>query len=108
MDSHLGIDAVTESSRLEFRPEILDLIIAAAIGGLALAFWHGAAAFDEGDASGVGPATFPRGLALLLGVVALILALRAAVGLARFQPQATASIERPWKRVTTSPLLMPA
>jgi putative tricarboxylic transport membrane protein len=95
MDSHLGIDAVTESSRLEFRPEILDLIIAAALGGLALAFWHGAAAFDEGDASGVGPATFPRGLALLLGVVALILALRAAVGLARFQPQATASIERP-------------
>ena len=85
----------SESPRLEFRPEILDLFIATALGGLALAFWFGAAAFDEGDASGVGPATFPRGLALLLGVVTLILALRAAVGLARLRPQATASIERP-------------
>ena len=84
-----------ESPRVEFRPEILDLIIAAALGGLALAFWYGAAAFDEGDASGVGPATFPRGLALLLGVVALMLALRALVGLRGLASHTTTVIERP-------------
>jgi putative tricarboxylic transport membrane protein len=118
MDTRPGVDAVNEprpgdpgaeldvapaesaladasAPRLDFRSEVLDLVIAAALGGLAVAFWFGAAAFDESDASGIGPATFPRGLALLLGVVTLMLALHAALALRGSGPQATTVVERP-------------
>jgi hypothetical protein len=62
---------------------------------LAAAFWIGAAQFDEADASGIGAATFPRGIAVLLGVAAATLVVRAVAALSGRIPSTITVTERP-------------
>lgn len=70
----------------------VDLVLGLVLAAGALALWLAAGSFDEVDNTGVGPATFPRGIAILLGATALGLAARgvaAMVGLAAREPVIT-------------------
>jgi hypothetical protein len=66
---------------LVVRSEIIDLIVGLCLVLLAAAFWLGATQFYEIDVTGIGPATFPRGIAVLLGVGAILLVARALAAL---------------------------
>jgi len=58
---------------LTFRLELGDALAGAALLAMAVTFWLLGADIDDGGGSGVGAATFPRGIALLLGLGALVL-----------------------------------
>ena len=71
------------------RQEILDILVGAAVCGVAAWFWIVAADIaDEGE-PGIGPTAFPQGLALCLGAAALVLVGRAVMRMAsrRFDPE---------------------
>lgn len=61
---------------------LVDLVFGLALAGAAAGLWAVAGGFEEADHTGVGPATFPRGLAALLGVSGLLLGVRGALALA--------------------------
>ena len=78
-----------DSRPLVVRQEILDILIGAAVFGVAAWFWIAAADIaDEGE-PGIGPTAFPRGLALCLGAAALVLVARAVMRIAarRFESE---------------------
>jgi hypothetical protein len=80
---------------LVVRSEIIDLVVGVCLALLAAAFWLGAAQFYEVDVTGTGPATFPRGIAVLLGVGAILLVARALVTLRGKGPAALTIAGRP-------------
>ena len=83
------------SRRLKLRSEVIDLAVGLCLALLALAFWLGAAQFAETDVTGIGPATFPRAIALLFGLATIILIARAVAGLRGLAPIGTVIFERP-------------
>ena len=83
------------TDRLAVRSEAVDLAVGIALVALAAAFWLGAAQFDEADTTGIGAATFPRGIAVLLGVAAVMLAARAFTALSGRMPTGITVTERP-------------
>src|SRR6516164_5472522 len=90
IDSHASWPA-----RLAVRSEVIDLVIGSCLIALAAAFWIGAAQFDEADASGIGAATFPRGISVLLAVAAAMLVARAVATLSGRIPGTITVTERP-------------
>jgi hypothetical protein len=83
------------ADRLAVRSEVIDLVVGIGLVVLAAAFWLGAAQFDETDTTGIGAATFPRGIAVLLGVAAVLLAARACAALSGRLPTGIKITERP-------------
>ncbi len=83
-----GGSGVGASRPLVIRLELLEILIGAAICGVAAWFWIAAAAIEDEDGPGIGPTAFPRGLALCLGAAALVLVGRAVLRIAsrRFDP----------------------
>jgi Tripartite tricarboxylate transporter TctB family len=81
--------------RLVVRAAIIDLAVGLALVAVAAVFWFAAADFDEADSTGIGAATFPRGIAVLLGVAAAMLAARAILSLCGRLPSVTSVISRP-------------
>lgn len=69
-------------SALRLPGGLVDLVFGLALAGAAAGLWAVAGGFEEADHTGVGPATFPRGLAALLGVSGLLLGVRGALALA--------------------------
>jgi hypothetical protein len=67
--------------RLTIRSDIINLIAGIVIIAVAVTFWATAPGFDEQDATGVGPATFPKGIAAFMGVCAVVLIAQAIVQL---------------------------
>jgi hypothetical protein len=83
--------------RLTIRSDIINLIAGIAIIAAAVTFWVAAPGFDEQDATGVGPATFPKGIAALMGVCALVLIGQAIVRLIWFgHASVEVTTERPF------------
>jgi len=80
---------------LPLRGEVIDAVVAACLVVTALGFWFGAASFAEVDSTGIGPATFPRDLAVLLGVGSCMLLARSLAGLSGWAPAAVVVTERP-------------
>lgn len=74
---------------LVLRLETLEILVGAALVGVAAWFWIGAGDIEEEGGPGIGPTAFPKGLALCLGAAALVLVGRAAMRLAsrRFGPE---------------------
>jgi hypothetical protein len=83
------------TDRLAVRSEVIDLVVGLALVVLAAAFWLGAAQFDEVDTTGIGAATFPRGIAVLLGVAAAMLVARAFLTLSGRMPTGITITRRP-------------
>jgi hypothetical protein len=81
--------------RLVVRAAIIDLAVGLALVAVAAVFWFAAADFAEADSTGIGAATFPRGIAILLGVAAAMLAARAILSLYGRLPSVTSVISRP-------------
>lgn len=73
----------------------VDLVLGLVLAAAATVLWIAAAGFDEVDHTGVGPATFPRGVTLLLGGAALVLAARGAAALAGFAAREPVLTHRP-------------
>jgi hypothetical protein len=86
--------------RLAVRGEVIDLVVGISLVVLAAAFWLGAAQFDETDTTGIGAATFPRGIAALLGVAAAMLVARASMALSGRVPTGITVTQRPGHVVT--------
>lgn len=70
-------------ARLTVRPGLLELIVAGSLVSFAAWLWIGSYDFDEGGRGLMGPAAFPRGVALLLGATSLLMAWRGARELMR-------------------------
>ena len=83
------------TDRLAVRSEAIDLAVGIGLVVLAAAFWLGAASFDETDTTGIGAATFPRGIAVLLGVAAAMLVARAFMALSGRVPTGITVTQRP-------------
>ncbi len=60
---------------------LLDLITGVIFALVALSVWIGAGYIERSETGLVGPAGFPRGVALIFGAVSLMMAARGAVGL---------------------------
>ena len=70
----------------------VDVVLGLVLAAAAAVLWIAAAGFDDVDTTGVGPATFPRGVAALLGATSLVIAGRgiaALAGLAAREPVVT-------------------
>ncbi|MCS0496888.1 tripartite tricarboxylate transporter TctB family protein [Ancylobacter sp. MQZ15Z-1] len=65
--------AVEEDEDFAFRLELGDVLVGAALLALSITFWVLGAQIDDGGEGSIGAATFPRGIALLLGIGALVL-----------------------------------
>jgi hypothetical protein len=52
----------------------MEMIVGVVLALAAVAIWLTAHAFDDAEGDAVGPATFPKGIAILLGVTAMLLA----------------------------------
>ena len=74
-------DDAAGPSGLRLPGGLVDLVFGLALAGAAAGLWAVAGGFEEADHTGVGPATFPRGLAALLGVSGLLLGVRGALAL---------------------------
>jgi len=67
------VDISVEHNDVTFRLELGDALAGAALLATAITFWVLSGDIDDGGGYGVGAATFPRGIALLLGIGALVL-----------------------------------
>ena len=72
-----GADAPWQA-RLVVRAGLLELIVSGSLLLLALWLWVGSYSFEQDGKGLMGPAAFPRGVALLLGSVTLLMAYRGA------------------------------
>jgi hypothetical protein len=81
--------------RLVIRAAIIDLTVGLALVAVAAVFWFAATEFDEADSTGIGAATFPRGIAVLLGLAAVMLAARAILSLYGRLATITTVLSRP-------------
>lgn len=61
---------------LVVRAGLTETIVAVALIAMAVWLWLGSYSYDEGGRGLMGPAAFPRGLAVLLGIASLILGTR--------------------------------
>ena len=80
---------------LELSGGAVDLALGLVLTAAAATLWLAAAGFDEVDHTGVGPATFPRGVSALLGATALIIAGRGIAALAGFAAREPVLTHRP-------------
>lgn len=86
---------VPEARPLELAGGAVDLVLGLVLAAAAAVLWLSAAGFDEVDNTGVGPATFPRGVSALLGATALIIAGRGIAALAGFAAREPVVTHRP-------------
>ena len=63
----------TGSAGLVIRAGVIETIVGVLLIAVAFWLWFGSYSFDEGSRGLMGPAAFPRGVALLLGLSSLIL-----------------------------------
>ena len=92
-----GADAPWQA-RLVVRAGLLELIVSGSLLLLALWLWVGSYSFEQDGKGLMGPAAFPRGVALLLGSITLLMAYRGARQIARGVGKATSvpvSFRRP-------------
>ena len=74
--------ATVLSSRLLSLPmPLLDVLVGTLFMLIALLLWIGANYIDRSNTGVVGPAGFPRGVALIFGTISLVMALRSAIEL---------------------------
>ena len=89
-----------------------DLAAGLVAGGVAVLFIGHALRFEEADHTGIGPATFPMGIAILLAISAAMLAGRGVLTLCGRAENLEVAIGRPWwvalgiALVTAFPALM--
>jgi hypothetical protein len=94
--SHEDHDADPTAPAIEISANKLDAASGAALFALAAWLWHGAADIEVASTSGVGPAFFPRAVAILLAGGSLLLILQAlAPRLFGIQPDRMVQVQRP-------------
>lgn len=91
-----GRPAAQAERPLLIRLELIEIMVGAALCGVAAWFWFAAAAIDDEGGPGIGPDGFPRGIALLLGVLALLMTGRALRRLALGETGPVVETGRPW------------
>jgi TRAP-type C4-dicarboxylate transport system permease small subunit len=67
---------VWSRERVSFRAPLLDIIAGVVLTLLALCLWFGADYIDNSTNGIMGPAGFPRGIALIFGVTSLLMAIQ--------------------------------
>jgi putative tricarboxylic transport membrane protein len=79
---HLDRKAASEGAEISWRtqlivrPGLLEIIVAAFMALLALWLWADSYSFASGGRGLMGPAAFPRGVALLLGITSFVMGFR--------------------------------
>ncbi len=99
--SHEEHDADPTAPAVEFSANKLDVLSGALFFGLAAWLWHGAADIDVTSSSGVGPAFFPRAVAMLLAGGSFLLVLQGlAPTLFGIRPDKMIQVQRPGSVLT--------
>jgi hypothetical protein len=80
---------------LVLRGAVVDLVVGICLALLALWFWVEASTFAEVDGTGIGAATFPRAIATLFGLGAIMLVGRAIARLCSWGADTITITERP-------------
>lgn len=94
--SHEGDDADPAAPVIRVTANKLDVAGGALFFGLAAWLWHGAADIDVVSSGGVGPAFFPRAVAILLAAGSLVLVLQGLVPrLFGIRPDKMVQVQRP-------------
>ena len=95
-DSHEEPDADHVAPVIEISERKLDVVAGVTFFALAAWLWHGAADIDTTSSGGVGPAFFPRAIALLMAGGSLLLVLQGFVPkLFGIRPDKTIWFQRP-------------
>jgi hypothetical protein len=93
---HEDDDADPTAPAVRISAKKLDVAGGAAFLGLAAWLWHGAADIEVTSSSGVGPAFFPRAVAILLAIGSLLLVLQGlAPRLFGISPDKLVQVQRP-------------
>lgn len=103
-----GESARTAAS-LVVRAGLSELIVAVSLVLFALWLWFASYGFDEGARGLMGPAAFPRGVAILLGGASLLLLARGVRHLAKGAANEGAepvSVRRPWAVLAAAVLIV--
>ena len=118
-----GLAIAVKNDRVITRPDEIparltggaaDLAAGLVVGGVAALFIVHALRFEEADHTGVGPATFPMGIAILLAICAAMLAGRGVLTFSGRAENLPVHIGRPWwvalgiALITAFPALMTA
>lgn len=92
-----GMDAdASWRERVDIPAGLIEVIVAASLGLVALWLWIGSYSFAEGEGGLSGAIVFPRGVSLVLGAACLFLAFQGARQLRRGDPtEAPVAIRRP-------------
>jgi hypothetical protein len=83
------------AQQLTLKGHLVDLLAGAALCALAACFLVFAGQLEGPDHTGIGPATFPTGIAVLFAVCALMLVIRGGAGLFSGMPDLPVVIGRP-------------
>jgi hypothetical protein len=93
---HEEYDADLTAPVIEISERKLDVVAGAALLALAAWLWHGASDIDVTSSGGVGPAFFPRAVAVLMAGSSLLLVLQGlAPKLLGGRPDKTIGVQRP-------------
>ena len=87
---------VLNSRFLSLPMPLLDVLVGAIFMFVALLLWIGADYIDRSNTGLVGPAGFPRGVALIFGAVSLVMALRGAIELRSARSAAAVEFVQPF------------
>jgi hypothetical protein len=82
-------------NQIAVRVALLDVIFGVALTLLALALWIGADYIEGGSSGLMGPAGFPRGVALILGATTLLMTIRGALRLRSGSPDEFVTVDQP-------------
>ena len=94
-------EAQDEASVIRVRSEVADIAIGLVLLVAAAGFLIATRQLDGPDHTGIGPATFPTGIAILFSVVSGVLVLRGARGLAGPEAMPPLTIGRPFALVVS-------
>ena len=86
---------VCNSRRLSLPIPLLDVIAGVILMLFALSLWIGAGYIERSETGLMGPAGFPRGVALIFGAVSLLMAVRGAIELRSGRGAAAMEIAQP-------------
>lgn len=81
--------------QIAFRAAVLDVIVGTILTLLALGLWIGADYIERSSAGLMGPAGFPRGIALILGATSLLTAIRGVIDLRTGRDDERVTVDQP-------------
>jgi hypothetical protein len=91
----VDLEITLSHNQIAVRLALLDVIFGVALTLLAVALWIGADYIEDGSSGLMGPAGFPRGVALILGATTLLMAISGGLRLRSGSRDEFVTVEQP-------------